>query len=281
MALTSNCDAIGIIPEDAFNKIIDQIMYQMPATFNYATENLIRRQHYCNRIYADPFLEQMGKSIVTKVDRIPILGTNSGFDFCMQVKDLKLDFNPCNTIILPPELGNLAVQQFAVTIKICAGLVCGNLSQVVLNPKVVSTKVVKTASPKTSDLKQFSRKKISDVFNMNKGIVFNPAFYNRLSCFCMDVFAKLTVLNDSNYLSIKLMGLEIKDIAPVALENIIECYVRRLLQETVFPKMKIAMSKLVLGLESYVTVLPMPTDDVIPFNPSVTNDNLTVYLKVQ
>lgn len=281
MPLTSNCDAIGIFPEDAFNKIIDLIRYQMPSTFNYATENLIKQKQFCNRIYADPVLEQMGKTIVTKVDRVPVFGSNSGFDFCLQVKELKLDFHPSNTVVLPPELGSLAVQQFALSLKICAGLACGNFTQVVFNPKVITSNVVKTPSANVSDLKNLSKKKISEIFNMDRGIVFNPFYDNGLSCFCMEVFAKLTVINDSNFLSLKLIGLEIKDIEPVVLENIIECYVKKLLQETVFPKMKIAMSKLIFGLDSYATVSPMPINPTIPFNPSVTNNNLTVYLKVQ
>lgn len=281
MPLTSNCDAIGIFPEDAFNKIIDLIRYQMPSTFNYATENLIKQKQFCNRIYADPVLEQMGKTIVTKVDRVPVFGSNSGFDFCLQVNELKLDFHPSNTVVLPPELGSLAVQQFALSLKICAGLACGNSTQVVFNPKVITSNVVKTPSANVSDLKNLSKKKISEIFNMDRGIVFNPFYDNGLSCFCMEVFAKLTVINDSNFLSLKLIGLEIKDIEPVVLENIIECYVKKLLQETVFPKMKIAMSKLVFGLDSYATVSPMPTNSTIPFNPSVTNNNLTVYIKVQ
>jgi len=281
MPLTSNCDAIGIIPEDAFNKIINQVMYQMPATFNYATENLIKQKLFCSSIYADPVLEQMGKTIVTQVDQIPVFGTNSGFDFCLQVKDLKLDFHPSNTIVLPPELGSLAVQQFALSIKICAGLSCGNFAHVVFNPKLLTSNVAKVSSVNTLDLKNFLKKKISDVFDMDKGIVFNPLFNNSLSCFCLEVSAKLTVVNDSDFLSLKLIGLEIKDIESVVLENIIECYVKRILQETVFPKMQIAMSKLVFGLDSYATVLPMPTSSALPFNPSITNNNLTVYLKIQ
>ncbi|NHB69802.1 hypothetical protein [Perlabentimonas gracilis] len=281
MTLTSNCDAIGIFPEDAFNKIIDQVMYQMPATFNYATEHLIKQKLFCSSIYADPVLEQMGKTIVTQIDQIPVFGTDSGYDFCLQVKDLKLDLHPSNTMVLPPELGGLAVQQFALSIKICAGLACGSPSHIIYNPKVVSSNVAKASTANTIDLKNLTKKKISEVFNMDKGIVFNPMFVSNLNCFCLEVFAKLTVVNDSNVLSLKLIGLEIKEIEPVALENIIECYVKKLLQETVFPKMKIAMSKLVFGLDSYATVMPMPTSSAIPFNPSVTNNNLTVYLKVQ
>lgn len=281
MPLTSHCDAIGIFPEEVFNKIINRVMYQMPGTFNYATENLIKHKQFCSSIYADPALEQMDKPIVTKVDQIPVFGTKSGFDFCLQVKDLKLDFHPGNTIILPPELGNLAVQQFAVSIKICAGLSCGNLSRVVFDPKTLTSNVAKTSSANLKDLKNFSKKKVSEIFGMDKGIVFNPFHDNGLSCFCMEAFAKLTVTNDADFLSLKLIGLEIKDIEPLVLENMIECYIKKLLQETVFPKMKIAMSKLVLGLDSYANVTPMPTTPEIPFNPAITNNNLTVYLKVQ
>lgn len=265
MPLTSNCDAIGIFSEEAFNKIIRQVMYQMPSTFNYATKKLITQNNFCSSIYADPVLIQMGKTVVTKIDKIPVFGSDSGLDFCMQVKDFKLDFHPNNTVVLPPELGDLSVQQFAMSMKINAGVLCGNSRFSAIKPKEVT----------------LMKKKLSEVFLMDRGIVFNSFFRDKLSCFSMEAYAVLTIVNDSNFLSLKLIGLEIKDIEPVVLENIIEYYIKKVLQESVLPKMNIAISKLIFGLDSYASISPMPKSTAIPFNPSITNNKLTVYLKVQ
>lgn len=284
MPLTSNCDAVGVFPEAAFNKIIAEVMYQNPSTFNYATRSLIEQKRYCSPINAHPALIQMGKSVCSEVDKIPIIGStdnSSGFDFCLQVKDLKLDFHPNNTVQLPPELGSLVVQQFALTIKICAGISCGNSRNVVLKPDNLEVLVAKPKASVAFNEKKAEKANLSSLLNIDRGIFFPPLFLSNLNCFCIDVYAVLTVSNANNYLSLNLIGLEMKDIAPVELENSIECYLKSVLQNTVFPKMKIEMSKLVFSLDSYATVSPMPISAAIPFNPSVTNDSLSVYLKIQ
>jgi hypothetical protein len=100
-------------------------MIQNPRTFNYTTSQIINSNGYCSTIAVHPDFNSTGEAICAKVDKIPIVETtSSGFDFCIQLKELKVDFNPSSVIQLPTELGNLALQQFALKSKVCAGLKC-------------------------------------------------------------------------------------------------------------------------------------------------------------
>jgi hypothetical protein len=121
MTLTANSDVTGRFKETAFNKILHEVMIQNPKTFNYATSQIIKSNSYCSTIAVLPYLNSTGETICTEVDKMPIVGTtSSGFYFCIQFKELKVDFNPSSVIQLPPELGNLVIQQFALKGKVCA-----------------------------------------------------------------------------------------------------------------------------------------------------------------
>ena len=45
-------------------------------------------------------------------------------DFCVQLVNGAVDFHPGNVFPLPPELGVLAAQRFAIGARVCAGLGC-------------------------------------------------------------------------------------------------------------------------------------------------------------
>lgn len=130
MALTSNCDALVRLNESAFNNIIREIMLQRPAMFNYATNQLISSNTFCSAIAMNPILANMNVQRVTEVDPLPIVGAPSGsggVNYCMQIKDLKIDFNPGNQITLPPELGTLGSQEIGLKGTVCAGLSCNDV----------------------------------------------------------------------------------------------------------------------------------------------------------
>jgi hypothetical protein len=77
---------------------------------------------------------------------------------------------------------------------------------------------------------------------------------------------------------LKVTGIEIQDIAPLGLENMIECYLKQVLSLSVLPKMKIALSKLIFDVESYFTVGVTPVSATVPVNPDVASDNLSVLI---
>lgn len=260
MALTSNCDALVRINESAFNNIIREIMLQRPTLFNYATKPLIASNTFCSEISMNPVLASMNIPKVTEVDPLPIFGApdgTPGVNYCMQIKELKIDFHPGNSIALPAELHLLGSQEIALKGTVCAGIGCRRLARVVEKPEV---NIAKTAS--------------------FKGLQFNDFMTIHLHCFCLSFYAKVRIVQDNEFLKLMVTGIEIQDIAPLGLENSIECYLKQVLDLGVLPKMKIALSDLVYNSEPYFIVSLEPVSPQIPFNPDVSSDNLSVFVKL-
>jgi hypothetical protein len=290
MALTNFSDVTGIFPETVFNTIIEEVMMQRPSIFNYASKDLIKNNNYCSPINVKPVLKTMGIDLCTEISKIPIPGSNnpnSGLDFCVQLKELKVDFNPTNTITLPPELGSLAIQQFALKGTVCAGLSCGKQLKFIggLFDSVKSKDAI-TVPTKIRDrklpIKNIGIKNIKDIkdFEISTGLNFNPFNQARLSCFCLSFFAKLTIVNENGFLKMKLLGIEIQDITPLGLENSIECYLKHLLDDVVFPKVKLAIQDLSFNVQDYFTIGLTPTSAQVPYNPNVSNDKISVFFNI-
>lgn len=287
MSLTNFSDVTGIFPETVFNKIIEEVMMQRPSIFNYASKNLIRNNNFCSPINVKPVLKTMGIDLCTEINKIPIPGNNDpnfGLDFCVQLKELKVDFNPTNSITLPPELGSLAIQQFAFKGTVCAGLSCGkqqkfvgSLFDTVKNKEVIN--VPKIIRDTRGTIKNIGIKEKKG-FEISTGLNFNPFNTASLSCFCLSFFAKLTIVNENGFLKMKLLAIEIQDIAPLGLENSIECYLKHLLDDVVFPKLKIAIQDLSFNVKDYFTIGITPISAQVPYNPNVSNDKISVFLNI-
>lgn len=282
MALTSNSDIFGRFEESAFNTIIREMMEQRPAMFNYASNDVLKFDSFCSPIKINPVLESMGVDKCTIVDPLPIIGLNApkvGVDFCVQLKELKIDFRPDNQIVLPPELGSLALQEFSLKGTVCAGINCGGL---VVRPKpdkkLADLKVTpKDLQKKFPDLQQDKK---ADLQKPPRGIHFFPAERLNMSCFCLSLYAKVVVVRENGFLKLKLVGIELEDIAPLGLENAIECYLRQMLDYVVFPKMKLAINDLIFNAGSYFTLGLAPVSAAIPFNPNISNDSLSVFINL-
>ncbi len=258
MPLTSNCDALARLHESAFNNIIREIMLQRPSLFNYATKSLIASGTFCAPIAVNPVLASMNIAKATEVDPLPIFGAPAGtpgVDFCMQIRELKIDFHPGNAITLPPELGALGSQEVALKGTVCAGIACGDRIKI-----------------REMELANTLRHELS------RGLHFTDYLKHSLLSFCLSFYAKVRIMQDNGYLFIKVTGLEIQDLAPLGLENAIECYLKQVLDLSVLPKMKIALSALIFDVKSYFTVGVTPVSGTVPVNPDVANDNLSVLI---
>jgi len=276
MALTANSDIMGRFKETAFNTILHEVMIQNPKTFNYATQQIINSNSYCSPITVHPDLSSTSTEICTEVDKMPIVGTNSdGFDFCIQLKELKVDFNPSSVIQLPPELGNLAIQQFALKGKVCAGLKCSeSIPSLVLDNNAFIDKV------RSVNTKKITNSKTKEFQSLNKGMIFRPLNLLNMTCFCLNLYAKVILVKEKNKLKLKLIGIEIEDMTPIGLENMIECYLKQVLDQAVFPKLKIALEDLVFNAGDYFSIGLTPTSSAIPHNPDVSNDYLSIFLNI-
>lgn len=119
-------------------------------------------------------------------------------------------------------------------------------------------------------------KKLIDRNDFKTGIIFKPFETLNMMCFCLNIYAKLVLVRDANYLKLNLIGIEIEDISPLGLENSIECYIRFVLDKVIFPQMKIAIEDLVLNASSYFTIGLAPISSSIPYNPAIANDYVSI-----
>jgi len=198
---------------------------------------------------------------------------SSGLDFCLQLKELKIDFGPSSEIELPPELGTLNLQQFALKGTVCAGIGCTQSGFNVVE-RDSRFNIRGTATERTHI------KPISLGRNITNGLNFLPIDLMKMNCFCLSFYVKMVVQRDDTHLKLKLSGIEIEDITPIGLENAIECYLKEVLDHTVFPKIQIALEDLIFNVDSYFDIGPTPTSIQLPYNPDVSNNYLSVYLNI-
>ncbi|MFN8379257.1 MAG: hypothetical protein U0452_11360 [Anaerolineae bacterium] len=127
MPFTDRSDLFGAVHEEGINRVVRHIMRQRPSLFNYATPFFRRRPDLlCTPIVADRKVTDARNPLFTVQDPLPILGApvKIGLNFCVQLTDFVLDFHPSNSITLPPELGTLAAQRFAIRARACVGIDC-------------------------------------------------------------------------------------------------------------------------------------------------------------
>ncbi|MDE1997050.1 MAG: hypothetical protein KGI75_31410 [Rhizobiaceae bacterium] len=125
MAFTDHCDLFASFHEDGFNAIVRDVRQQRPSLFNYASLGIIANPALlCRQIDAHPVVALRGNPLMTKIDPLPIPGTNYAMELAVQVTDAKIDFHPGNVIALPPQLGKLAPQRLAIGMGVCIGLGC-------------------------------------------------------------------------------------------------------------------------------------------------------------
>lgn len=264
MALTDNSHVAARINESAFNNIITTFISQRPATFNYATKTIIQSGQSCSPINVHPALESKeGFEKWTELKPIALPLTDDEYiDYCVQLSELKIDFEPANSIDLPPELGELEEQEISLLGKACAGVACGQMFRKIDLPDIE---------------REIDRFKGAD-FN---GIIKFPGITRlKIHCFCLELIAKLKVKRDNTHLSLDISGIELRDIKPDGLENSIECIIMKIIEHGVLPQLKIELSALSFGVQDYFSIAPTPTSQAVPFNPSIKDNNLNIFLNI-
>lgn len=264
MAFTDHSDVFAGFHEDGFNAIIKHIMLQRPSMFNYATEDLTSPRYappLCEKIKYHPAVEEFGNPLVTPLPYMPILGYGGpyGMSYSFQVGELVIDFHPNNIIGLPPELGpHFGEQHIALKGKICAGVGCPD--------KEFVNRLINKIDPNGKESKPEPPTR--------------PFPFKKLTCFCLELFADLTIIRNNGYVELRLSGLELNEIKPDGLENALECYISMVFQLTLFPKLRIALGDLIFKLNEFISLTPAPISSDIPFNPSVENDRVSVFINL-
>lgn len=273
MAFTDHCDVFASLHETGINRVVRHIMLQRPSLFNYGTRLFARQPDLlCERIERHPEVDDRGNPLLSVEDPLPVPGTNGlyGFDFCVQIVKLEIDFHPGNVFALPPELNPpLQPQRLALRLTVCAAIVCPDDRGL--------EDIVKDLEAQAED---DERKEDKDRPRLPP----KPLPRGKPACFCIDVFgvAQVTFEGPSGdeRVSIKLMGLEIVDVRPDGLETSLECFLATVLRLVVLPKTRIPLDFLLLEFGKYgsLSLAPTPISADVPFNPSIEDDQLAVRL---
>jgi hypothetical protein len=118
-----------------------------------------------------------------------------------------------------------------------------------------------------------------------------------LTCFCLELFGVAhlewgTIGNDpQQWLKVRLDGLEIVDLQPTPMENIIECYAATVLRLGILPGVSVKMEKLIFdvtaaleeeGIEvgQQISLQPTPISAAVPFNPAIEDNQLKVFINL-
>lgn len=289
MAFTDFCDVFGAVHEDGFNRIIEQVAAQRPSLFHYGTAAFVKDPQLlcCKPEWVHPEVIKRGNPIVTQMPFLPIPGYpgDYGMEYNFSLSKLQIDFHPTNKFSLPPELGaKLGDQCFALKAIVCGGIACPDakqLGELIIYPEPYRPSV--TIGKKNNDVKKGNdRPPTFEPNNPTKGLPFNRESVN---CFTLGLFVVLKIENESwngePVLGLKLQNLEIVDIKPDGLENSLECLLKTTLRLGILPQLRVAFNSIALTIGDFISIVPTPISAQVPFNPSVANDTVSVFLNLQ
>jgi hypothetical protein len=280
MSFTDQCDVFGAVHEDGFNLVVGHLMRQRPSLFNYATQALADHpERLCEKVEAAQEVTDSGDPLVHVIEPIPIIGAAVpvGLNWCLQFRRVAIDFHPGNVISLPPELGSLPEQRFALALQTCAGLQClGRKVIVDLLPGIEAAAVAKRGRDDRRDP------------------IVPPLRDRDMRCFCLGVYAighfEWGTIGSATtqWLKVRIDGLEIVDIQPRGLEDAIECYVADVLQLGLLPRLSTPIEKIVLDITKLlkqaglaighqVSLVPTPLSATLPTNPAIEDDELKAF----
>jgi hypothetical protein len=308
MAFTDHSDLFAAVHENGINATIGQLMLQRPSLFNYAT--LLFTQalstQFCTPIAPPPG----GGPLFTVESQLPVLGAPQplGLDWCLQLNNVSIDLHPGNTLTLPPELGSLGPQHFALHLRACFGLACpGDVTVENLAAEMeaaVAASILTAAAPPpppppTSTGPQTGGGvQPAPAARAVRAANVQPVPSANVICSCLDLFGVghfewgAVGTFPGQFLKTRLDNLEIVDLVtdpPSNLEDMLECYLRMVLRLGVLPRLIVPMQSLVLNITKllqdndtsigqHVTVVPA-TD--VPDNPAVEDDQLKVFFNLK
>lgn len=310
MPLTDRSDLFASVNEDAFNGLVRLIQRQRPALFNHGTAAFAKNpKRWCHPIRADERVVRARNPLISEHPPIPVIGSlwPVGLNWLLQLTDLQVDFHPNDVFALPPELGRLPEQHLALRLKACFTLDCpgGDF----IREQLPRVEELAAAAQGLDDA-------LDDVLGGLNGrdpkeprpddrtpapprepVV--PRLSDKGECFCLELVAVLhfewgpigSGVPPRPWLKLRLDGLEIVDISPRPLENMLECYLSAVLRLSVLPRLALPIEALVLDigaemrrlgvpLAQRVRLEPAPVPAAVPHNPAVARDELQVFVNL-
>src|SRR4051795_3200168 len=264
MAFTDNCDVFLDVNEAAIRRLVRHFTLQRPSTVNIGSPAIVANPGLaCSKIEAHPVVFQRGNPLVGAGPALPVAGTDFLIEYVVQLAAAEVDVSPGNVFALPPELNPLGEQSIGAHARVCAGLGC---------PPEEIVKGLLDRPPANPDRVPPQR-----------GPVELP--FRKLECFCLDLFvtggAEFAGPSGDEHVVGRLGGIEIVDLTPTGLEDMIECYASLVVRLGVLPKLRVPVVRFVAGIASVgtLTVEPTPAPRV-PNNPALENDQIKVFLDV-
>jgi hypothetical protein len=156
---------------------------------------------------------------------------------------------------MPPEIGLLNEQQFAVKTRVCGGIGCPNDR---FDPYTCEGPYVP---------------------------------FDELTCFCVDIWLTGHFIGEVTgwgsvdcgeeyYIIPKVNDIEIVDITPDGLESGLECYMMTVFRTFILRQVEVALRSLSLEIAGLCVSL-CPTSRTVPYNPAIENDRLKVYINIR
>jgi hypothetical protein len=292
MAFTQFSDLFASIHENAINNVVLQLQRQRPSLFNYGTHSFVLKpDKLCHSIanFIDQDVLLFDNDLVHEEKLLSIPGYNGpfGMEYCLQLRELSIDIHPGNRHDLPPDLSPLGKQRFSLKGKACVGLGCpdlGTLEEIApiekpYFPDLDLREYVTQPNKETSKKDGKEREKEESPKTPDR-----PVPFKRPICFCLDLFAvfhlQLEGSADDPILALKLDNLEIVDVKPEGLENIVECFIKTMIIMSILPKVRIALRALVLNVADVLTIEPTPTSTNVPFNPALEDDQIKIVINL-
>jgi len=304
MAFTDRSDLFAAVHENGINATIGQLMLQRPSMFNYAT--ILFTQALSSQFCVPINAPAGGGPLFTVEPQLPVLGAPRplGLDWCLQLTNVSVDLYPGHTLTLPPELDPIGRQQFALHLRACFGLACPD-DRVVENLAAEMEAAVAasmlpgqpSAGPATSPSAGGGVQPAPEERSSRAAAV-QPVPSTNVLCTCLELFGVGhfqggTIGSDpQQWLKVRLDGLEVVDLVPSNLEDVVECYLRLVLRLGVLPRLIVPMESLVLDITrmlqdngtpigQHVTLVPAAVPADVPANPAVEDDQLKVFVNLK
>lgn len=262
-------DLYGAITDDAVNRIINFLHARAPYLFNYVAPSirlqtdeagnfigLAENWLSCSEVAPDP---PPGVPRYRRIPPLQLPGIAVKLPCSIQLIDLNIDFHPSDAVTLPAELlPPLGSQRFAIQAMVDFGLPCVPMSAV-----------------KTPDFRTYAS------LITNRQLPVLPV--ESLTCFLVQIFAvgHLIIVSTGTspvqQIKLEVDGLEIVDVKPTGLEQVIECYLIAMLKGTILPYLVLALETIPVNTLGLTSVTPTLTGG-LPHNPAIEQNELRVWL---
>jgi len=266
-------DIYGAISDDAIQRVIRDIHVKAPFLFNYVAPSIrfvqddaghiINTEELwvtCSAVEDSPLEGEVPR--FTRLPPFALPGVPVKLPYCIQIIDAALDFHPGNIITLPSELPSpLAEQNFSLSATVEFGMACipDKLSAIQPAPTFAKAVLRLPVLPVTE-----------------------------LLCFVLKVFAfgRIVVTPESigagvpfDRIGLEVGGIEIVNIEPRGLENVVECYLIAMLKNYILPKLILSLEDLVV--ESLGITVTSKLTTGMPHNPAIEENELRIWLDVK